>query len=208
MQPTAEISREHFQVLTERGTRQIDNDIDRGQLVFWCQPAPEARATGKRFRRTFIAVDAVLAVLSDIFVERGLRREAISLALPAMQVVIAAGVDRLQIQMMIAISRDNRLSVGCGTLEELRSMDLFVGKTQAVSWRLALTPAVERVRERAKKHRIALPDKFAPSEAPLWMRGKTPAWKFSTGDGRITSQWKPNHQIVQMAEVIQMAARQ
>ena len=45
-----EIPREEFETLTERGTRAIDNEIDRGQLLYWMQPSAIARSSGKRFR--------------------------------------------------------------------------------------------------------------------------------------------------------------
>jgi hypothetical protein len=198
-----EIPREEFETLTDRGTRQIDNEIDRGQFLYWKQPSAIARSSGKRFRRKFIGIDAVLVALVDLFVERGLRREAVTLGLPGMQLVLPASVDRRDTLAVIAIRDVNRLSVGCGTFEELRDLDLFAGMTHSHSWHMPIAPAVERVRERAKRANIELPRKFAPSEPPLRIRGAAPAWRFSTEDGGTSSEWKPIHRVVQFAAVRQ-----
>jgi hypothetical protein len=199
MSPTDELPSDAVPLLLDRSKRQVDNDVERGQIIFWHQLPIEQRGRARRLPRKFIAVDMVLVALSDLFEQRGVKRAGVSLALPGMQLVLPSGVDRPDTKMMIALGRDGqKLGVGCGSEEELRDFDLFVGKTYGVSWRLPVTDAVDVIRARARQHDIKLPKRFSPpaSEPPLRIRGVPPSWQFSTADGR-TSEWEPTHSFVQ-----------
>jgi hypothetical protein len=194
-----EIPRPQFLLLVERTWRQLDNDIERGQIIFWQQAPMDHPAREARMPRIFIGIDSVLIALADLFEKNDVKRKGITRALPGMQLVLPNGVDRPGTKMMISIMRDRKtLGVGCGTEEELRDIGLFVGKDYAISWRLPVANAVALVRERAGKHKVKLPECFAPSEPPLQVRGVAPSWKFRSADGRTMSTWKPTHRFVQI----------
>jgi hypothetical protein len=201
MQPTDKLSRDDFLRLTARGSRQVDNEIEAGSLIYWGQPNDAIRASNpkKRWPREFIAIDAVLVVLADLMEESGLKRSGLTVALPGMQLMLPAGVDRPDTMMMIALGRTPGLiGVGCGTADELLRHDLFVGKKYRMSWRMRVAGAVDVIRDRARRFKIKLPSQLAPpaSDAPLRMRGIPPEWIFEHADGR-TSKWSPTHTFVQ-----------
>jgi hypothetical protein len=202
MDALQEISRNYFHLLVERDVRAVDNEIERGAVIYWNQPSEALRAAnpGKRWPRKFIAFDAALVILADVLEERGIKRGVVTTVLPAAQLVLPSGIDRQNTRIMIAFGRDKAtIAVACGTEDELHAQGLFVGKKFSGSWRLSVSEAMDVLKERAAKHKIKLPKTFAPpaNAPPLRIQGMPPAWKFPLEGGR-TTEWKPTYWAVEM----------
>ncbi|MVT70658.1 hypothetical protein GPL21_36970 [Bradyrhizobium pachyrhizi] len=198
MDALASIPRPEFLKLVERGDRQLDNEIQTGSFIYWSQPLDEQRTPSKRYRRSFIGIDAVLATLTDLYCEGGpygfgaIPRSGVSLALRGMQMVLPKAVDEETGQMMIGLQDKGQLTIACDTLHALEKNGHLDAKRYVRSFRMPIRYAVQRVRERATQHGIALPEKFAPppSEVPLAAKGNLP-WKFPVGDTGKSSRWWP-----------------
>ena len=104
------ISRLEFLKLIDRSERQLDNEIQSGSFIYWSQPLEEQRAPSKRYRRSFIGIDAVLSVLSDLYCQGDpygflppIPRTGVVTALRGMQMVLPKGVDDKTAQMLIGL---------------------------------------------------------------------------------------------------------
>jgi hypothetical protein len=179
--------------LIGRSEFDLKNDIKLGNFLHWNQPQSPRR---------LIPIDAVLAVLFQLFCrEFNLKPAAVRIALPAMQVMLPAGVDRLSTEMLIALGQKHPrfprpLGVGCGTLDELREGGFFDAKTYAANWHLPIILATAAVRARAKEHGITLPNTFTPDVPPL--RARTLPLKYRSPDGKLTTVWSPINKFVQV----------
>lgn len=198
MDALASIPRPDFLKLIDRGDRQLDNDIQAGAFIYWSQPLEEQRTPSKRYRRSFIGIDAVLAALTDLYCEGGpygfapIPRSGVSLALRGMQMVLPKGVDDETGQMLIGLQDEGRLTIACDALNALEKNGHLDAKRYVRSFRMPIRYAVQRVRERATKNGITLPERFSPppAEVPLAAKGNLP-WKFPVGDTGKTSRWWP-----------------
>jgi hypothetical protein len=193
------ISRLEFLKLIDRNERQLDNEIQSGSFIYWSQPLEEQREPSKRYRRSFIGIDAVLSVLSDLYCEGDpygflppIPRTGVVTALRGMQMVLPKGVDDKTALMLIGLEDKGRLTIACDAPDALERSGYLNKKRYAASFRMPVHHAVRRVRERAAKNGITLPKKFAPppAEVPLAAKGNLP-WKFPVGDSGLTSRWWP-----------------
>jgi hypothetical protein len=192
MEPKDELSRANLSLLIGRSEADLKNDIQLGNLLYWNQPI---------IPRQFIAIDAVLSVLFQQFCKQfRLQATAVRIAAPGMQLTLPDGVDRPRTEMMIALNRNNTLSVGCGTEAELDKYGLFKRKKFPAHFRVPVAMATNHVREIAKQHNIELPKTFAPGVLPFRVRG-LPA-KYLTPDGKTLSVWTPDQQFAQLPREI------
>ncbi|WP_156527959.1 hypothetical protein [Bradyrhizobium stylosanthis] len=199
MDPLAPIDRADFLKLIERGDRQLDNEIAAGQVIYWGQPKRDKREPGKRYKRNFIGIDAVLIALADLYEEGGphqlfpVPKSGLVLALNGMQLALPNGVDQEDAQMVIGLEDRHTMTVACDALPALERDGYLDQKRFVRSFRMPVRFAVQRVRARAKKNRVTLPEKFAPppTELPLAAQGGLP-WRFAMGErGNKESRWWP-----------------
>jgi hypothetical protein len=170
MHPLTPLRADDFDALIERTANHRRVMVHKGEILLLTPPA-KLLPDGEWREPILLGIDAVLVAVSDELAgQRGLARAAVTGALPMLQMDVINQVNRADdiwiglVEREVPYAKQARhgYAVMAGTPLEIRSEASFLQLpgTRA-AWFASLRRAVETVRERARKPKIQLPERFA-----------------------------------------------